>query len=262
MKKYLRVYKRILIFNLSMLLSYRANFINSVISSIAWGIFSILSIVLLTSKTPFVFGWKREELFILTGCYGIIVGFFNMLFSSNFERFSRIINRGELDLVLTKPMDPQFLLSVWILNYTSILRIILGILFVFYIAQENGVLISAIQVLVFIISSVFGLLVLYSIWFLVMSITIWFSRLSNLTDFMHSFMGYAGRPPEMFKEFSVYVFVFLLPLTFAVAMPTKFFLSKIAWQDLWPMPAFSIGIFYASRLFWRFALRFYTSAGG
>lgn len=262
MEKYFRVYKRLLLFNLSMLFAYRANFVNSVLSSLAWGIFSVLSIILLTSKTSIVFGWKREELYILAGCFSIAWGIFITLFSRNFDRFPRIINRGELDLILTKPMDSQFLLSFWIINYTSILRIIIGIIFVFYIAQKTGINIDFQQILGFCLLTIFGLSLLYSIWFLITGITIWFSRLSNITELLYSITSISGRPPEMFKEFSQYVFLFLFPLTLVVATPTRYLLGKGSFENITLLLLISVFFLVASRLFWKFALRFYTSAGG
>lgn len=262
MKRYLRIYKRFLIFNFLFLFTYRANFINSVISSVAWGIFSILTVVLLTSKTPDVFGWTREELLILTGCYGVIIGFFHMFFSRNFDRFARIINRGELDLVLTKPLDSQFLLSTFIVNYTSLLRVLIGIIFVLYMVQKSGAQINALQISGFVLISFFSITLLYSIWFIVITFTVWFNRLFNLADLMFTISSVTGKPAEMYRVFSEYLFLFLLPLIVIVVTPARFLIRKMTFEEMVILMIFSLSIFYISRIFWKFALRFYTSAGG
>ena len=57
---------------------------------------------------------------------GIVVGIFHMFFSINMRRLSRIIRWGELDLILTKPLDSQFAVSFWLIDYTMILRIIMA----------------------------------------------------------------------------------------------------------------------------------------
>lgn len=262
MLKHLKIYKILLNLNFSTLTAYRANFTNSLIASVGWGIFSVLSMLLVTSKTPIVFGWKREELLILVGAYSIVVGIFHMVFSRNFDRFSRIINRGELDVILTKPLDSQFLLSLWIFNYASFIRIIMGIIFTLYMVQKIGISIGFLEMMGFFLLGFIGLVLLYSLWFLAIATTIWFSRLSNLTELMNTITGISRQPPEMFKEFSSYVFIFLLPLTLIVVAPTRFLLQKATWQEVLLLFLFSVIFFCLSRKFWKFALRFYTSAGG
>src|SRR3989344_7547774 len=109
MKRYFRIYKQLCIISLSELLAYRGNFLNSLISSLVWGAFSIVSILLLTAKTKSVFGWTREEIILLTCSYSMLIGIFHLVFSRNFEYFSRIMDLGQLDTFLLKPLDSQFL---------------------------------------------------------------------------------------------------------------------------------------------------------
>jgi ABC-type uncharacterized transport system permease subunit len=55
-------------------MAYRANFINSVISSLGWGIFSVIFMLLLTNKTSSIYQWSRDEILLLTGFYNILGG--------------------------------------------------------------------------------------------------------------------------------------------------------------------------------------------
>ena len=76
MKRYLKIYLSLLRINLIALFSYRANFINSTISSFIWGLFSVISILLLTSRTNSFFGWTRSEIIILAAVYSFLIGIF------------------------------------------------------------------------------------------------------------------------------------------------------------------------------------------
>src|SRR3989344_7678647 len=138
MNHYLHIYKTLLKINLVALLTYRGNFVSSVFSSILWATFGLFLISLLTLRVPMVYGWNREELFMLMLGYNIIVGVFHSLFSRNFERFSQIIHYGELDTLLLKPIDSQFLLSFWLFNYASLSRIVIGIVgFTLFFVKRN-----------------------------------------------------------------------------------------------------------------------------
>ena len=260
MNRYFRIYRILWRMSLETLLIYRANFINSSISSFAWGIFSYISIFLLTSKTSVVFGWTRGELILLTCGYGIMIGIFHTLFSRNFERMAEIIDFAQLDSILIKPIDSQFFLTMRWINYASIIRIVFGVGFLFYFLHSFAIRITIISVLVFFIFLFLGVLLLYSLWFGVATLLLWFPRLSNLMELMYTVAGLTRYPGEMYKNASEYLFLFLLPLTLIVSTPVKFLVWRASGMDLMFLIFFAVMLFLASRKFWVFALRFYTSA--
>lgn len=259
MKRYISIYKTLLRLNFSALVSYRANFINSVVSTLAWAVFSLFTVTLLTTNTRYVYGWTREELLILVGAYNIFVGMFHMFFSRNFERFSTIMHFGQFDSLLTKPADTQFLLCLWLINYTSIFRVLFGVLFTFHMLQVIHISFSFLSVIEFVLFGICGLSILYSMWFIAGTLIIWFTRLSNIIELLYSVTGMARYPKEMFQNIGGAA-VFLLPLILIITTPTKALLQKTSGQDVTLLIVFSILFFILSRKFFLFALRFYTSA--
>lgn len=260
MKRYIKIYSTLLRLNFISLVTYRGNLINSMIASLVWGFFSLYSIVLLTSKTQAVFGWKREELLLLNGLYGIIVGTFHMFFSFNMQRFSRIVHYGDLDMILTKPVDSQFLVSLWQISYATIFRILLAVGYSWYLMKMLHLVLHWSQIIGFILFAFVGLMTLYSVWFTVITLTIWFTNLSNLTDFMFTLTGLARYPQELSSQFVSYIFFIVLPLTVIVTTPAKILLSKLQVSDGFFVVLLSMFIFVISRRFWKFALRYYGSA--
>ncbi len=260
MLRYLKLYKTLIIMNFSLLSAYRANFINSAVSSITWGLFSFLTIFLLTSKTNSLYGWSRDELLVLTGLYNIMIGLFHMLFSRNFGRFSRIVHLGDLDTILVKPIDSQYLLSFWMINYTSIFRVIVGTIFTFYMLNKVGTALSMANIIFGFVFFICSITTLYSIWYMVLTLIIWFTKLDNLLEILFDINGISRFPQEMFKGISEYLFLFLLPLTLIIVTPAQILLSKINYLNIVLLLTFAVALLTASRIFWRFALRYYTSA--
>ncbi len=260
MKRYISIYKAFAKMSLETLFAYRANFINSSISSVAWAIFSFVSIFLLTSKTSSIYGWKREEIILLTCGYQITIGIFHTLFTANFGRMAEIIEHAQLDGFLLKPIDSQFIMSMRWVNYTSIFRIFIGIIFLIYILQNFSIGLDPFTIGIFFLLLLVGLLLLYSIWFTVATMLIWFPRLSNIIDLMFSVSGMTRYPGELYKHASEYLFLFLLPITLVVATPVKFLFRRTTVFDILELFIFTLIFFVFSRKFWKFALRFYTSA--
>lgn len=261
MNRYLRIYRKLLSLNLSALMAYRANFVNSLISSIAWAAFSIFSMILLTSRTPSAYGWTRNEIILLTGSYNIIVGIFHMIFSRNFQRFSNIVHFGHLDALLTKPVDSQFLLSFWLFNYTSGIRVVMGIVINAIMLSIMGIHVQLSDILLFSLFTVMGIVLLYSIWFTVITFTIWFTRLSNLVDLLYSINGVTRFPPKMVSNLRSAFSYVLIPLTFVVAPQTRFLIQRTMTMDIFILLIMAVTTLMLSRTFFRFALRYYASGG-
>ncbi len=260
MRHYIHVYKRLMQLNFSALVAFRGNFINNLISSFIWAIFSLSTIYLLTLRVTSIFGWRREDILLFTGLYGVVIGFFHTIFSRNFSRFSRVIHHGELDILLLKPIDTQFLMSFWIINYTSLSRIPIGVLFVGYLLVSYHIPVAPFQILSSIFLVSLSIVLLYAIWYIVMTLTIWFTNLSNLVEILFQMTSIARYPQEVFRELSAYLFWFIMPLTFVISTPAKVLLQRANAYDLIGLFIFSITLLFLSRKFWKFALRFYTSA--
>lgn len=259
MRYYFSVYKTILKLNFSQLLVYRANFYNALVSGVGYTILSFLIIVLLTSKTPIVFGWKREELLFLMGIYNILVGgIFHICFSKNFNFFAQTIDLGKLDPILLKPINDRFLMSCMRVNFVNVIRIFIGLAVVIYIVFAFNIKIKLYQYVLFLSLSFFSLLLLYSIWFTVMTLTIWNTRLSNLVNLLYQLNDFSKFPPQVFYAKN-YLF-FIIPYTFIIAAPTKVLLQKVNSYDIVGLIFLSLVFYLLSVSFWNFALKFYTSA--
>ena len=261
MKHYFKVYKTLLKLNLSELFAYRAGFVNSIISSSLWGGFQIVWVTLLTARIDSFYGWTKDELILITVNYVfIIMGIFHLVFSRNFDRFSRIIDKAELDLILVKPLDSQFLLSFWYFNYASLFRLIIGVPIVIYLIIKIGISISLINVISYLVLIVFSIILMYSVWLSFSTLMIWFPRLSNITALLYNINGISRFPPDMIYELKSFILFFLVPFTLLSAIPTKALVKNIFSGDTGLLIFLSVFLFYISKKFWKFALRYYTSA--
>ncbi len=262
MKKYLKLYWLLIKLNFSSLTAFRSNFISSAFSSLLYAVFQIVTILILTTNVKTAFGWSREEMIILVSSFNIFIGIFHMLFSPNFERFSEIINLGQLDTILMKPINSQFLVSMWLVNLASLLRVLFGCLFISYFIISSHIIVNFLSVLGYLLILPFSLVLLYSVWFIAMTLIIWFTRLSNLVELMFTLNGFSRYPKEMFQNASLVVFYLVFPLVIIVSTPTRVLLHKFSLSEVLILLAITAIFFYISKMFWKFALRFYTSAGG
>ena len=246
--------------NFAYLLAYRANFITHLISAFSWGAFQIVWIVLLTGKRGVVFGWTQKDMILLTLGFFMVIGIFHFLFSSNFYLFSRVIDRGEFDAILLKPIDSQFHSTMRVVNYANFVRACVGLILIIGWLVMNHYTVTFIQIVLFSFYIVVGIITTYSIWLLFMTTLIWYPSLNNMVEFLFTLNGFMKYPGEMIRFSGTIVLYLLLPLVLAVSTPVKILVRKNSLEDMIVLSLIAICLFIISRLFWKYALKSYTSA--
>lgn len=260
MKRYFGIYKGLLKINLVAITTYRANFINSTVSAMVWAGFILVQMIIIFNRTNSIFGWNKNELILLTVIYGIIVGIFHLIFARSFERFSRLMAWSNFDSVLLKPVDSQFSLSFWEINYAAISRLIVGVILLLYLILNPSFALHLINLLFFFILIIFGVLVLYSIWVIGATFIIFVPQLTNILELLYSVNGFTRFPPQMYKIISPFLFFAALPIVYVASSPLKVLIGKADFVDIYSLIILSILSLTVSRLFWIFGLRHYTSA--
>ncbi len=216
----------------------------------------------MTAKVRTVYGWNKDELFALTGYFIFVIGLFYMLFGKSFKRFSSILDTQSLDSLLLKPIDSQFLISFWHINFAAVLRAAFGLIFFVYIATKLEVHISIILIVKLIIFSFLGLSVLYSLWFIFLLTSFWFAKAIDIREFLLTINSLVRFPPEVYYNLPVFLSLIVLPLSFVIGSPTKILLEKSSPQEIILLFSTAIILLFFSRFFWRFSLRYYTSTNG
>ena len=163
--------------------------------------------------------------------------------------------------MLIKPIDTQWLLSVSQINFASITRVIAAIIFIIYLQQQMSFSIDPLSVLLTGIGILIGLLTVYSIWYIVVTLTIWSNDLSNLVEVLYSLTSIGRYPTNMVRDALGYAFVLVLPLSLVAVIPTKMLLHTVTIYDGISLLLSAIVLFLFSRLFWFRSLRMYAGMG-
>lgn len=167
MKRYIRIYLCLLKLSLSQLFAFRATFFNNVISSSLWSVFPLITTALLTTKSKQFYSWSSDDLYMLTAYFTFFFGLYNTIFSRSFKRFATLSQFGQLDPILLKPVDSQFMISFWNTNFANLTRCLFGAVFLWIVCSQQHVILTPALWLVMILVTFAGLLCVYSVWFCV-----------------------------------------------------------------------------------------------
>ncbi|MDB9528386.1 ABC transporter permease [Oscillatoria sp. CS-180] len=239
-------------------LEYRLNFLVAALSSLG-GLLGSLFGLFLFYRTGYQFpGWTWEEALIVLGIFTLLQGFSATFLAPNLNKIVRQVEEGTLDFVLLKPISSQFWLSTRTLSPWGLPDLLFGLIIVTYAGVRLGL--SPIAYVVALPPLFFGFLSLYSLWFMLGATSIWFVKIYNVTEVLRGLLE-AGRFPIVAYPVAYRVFLtFIIPVAFLTTIPAQALLGRIEWAWVMGSVLLAIALLQASRWFWRFALRFYTSA--
>ena len=107
---------------------YRANFIALGVVGIVETIVTVLPMVLLFGFTDALDGWTRGEAIALVGLYRIAVSLYELVAGNGVMRLSNDVNTGDLDLLLIRPVNAQFLVTFRYVSLFQIVNVLIGML--------------------------------------------------------------------------------------------------------------------------------------
>ena len=258
MKRYIKVLKLFWSTAIAAELEYRLNFLIASLSSLGNLTGSLFGLFLFY-RTGYTFqGWSWEEALVILGIFTLLQGVSATFLVPNLNRIVGHVQQGTLDFVLLKPISSQFWLSSRSISPWGMPDLIFGIVLIAYAGSKlglalNNYLISAIPIL-------FGIMSLYSLWFMLGATSIWFVKIYNVTEVLRGLLEAGRFPMVAYPAAYRFFFTFIVPVAFLTTVPAEAMLgrSQVVW--LVGSGALALGLLLASGIFWRFALRFYTSA--
>lgn len=261
MKRYLKFYGAIFKISLNNFFAFRLDaFINTFFSSGIWTFFNVFSMYLVTLRIHSAFGWTTGELLLISCIYNIIIGVFSFFFSEGFSKFSELIDKGKFDLFLLRPIDSQFYVSLHTAYINSLIRTVLGSAIAALIIHIYKIPVAPQGVLLFIVGCTLSILLLYSLLFILNTFVIWAPKLDNIKELFYTLRSLGRYPRETFRQLHEVIFVLVSPFVIVMSAPARLLLGKASLYDFMELFVLSVSVFIVSRLFWKFALRYYSSA--
>jgi ABC-2 type transport system permease protein len=239
-------------------MEYRVNFLIATLSSLGNLAGSLFGLFLFY-RTGYTFtGWSWSAALLVLGIFTLLQGFAATFLAPNLNRIVRHVQEGTLDFVLLKPIRSQFWLSTHTLSPWGLPDLVFGSIVIGYAGTNlglgiNNYLMSAVPLL-------FGFVILYSLWFILGATSIWFVKIYNATEVLRGLLEAGRYPMVAYPTAYRFFFTFVVPVAFLTTIPAEAMLGR--GEVNWSIGAgvLAVLLFWMSNAFWRFALRFYTSA--
>ena len=237
---------------------YRLNFAIAALSSLG-GLAGSLFGLFLFYRTGYTFeGWSWEEALLVLGLFTLLQGFSSTFLAPNLNQIVKQVQEGTLDFVLLKPINSQFWLSTRTVSPWGLPDVFFGSVIIVYAGSQLGL--ALINYLLGLVPLAFGLISLYSLWFMLGATSIWFVKIYNVTEVLRGLLEAGRFPMVAYPAAYRFFFTFIIPVAFLTTIPAEALLRETEAGWIIGAAALAIALLLVSRYFWRFALRFYTSA--
>lgn len=230
-------------------MTFRGNFVLDTISSISWVLMNLGFYILIYKYTPSLgvgTGWGKYEFFLFLGTGLLINSLVHAFFMTNADEFGELIRTGRLDFALLKPVDTQFLVSLQRVEWSSLGNLFFGLGLIGYALFQVRYVPGAVEVILYPIYVVCGVVMLYSLMFTLAATSVWLGRNQTLYDFwfyitnfsrypMEIYRGWFGTPLRLF-------FSFVIPVLVVVNVPARLLVRPLNPRTPadWFLPVFAL----------------------
>lgn len=238
---------------------YRTNFITSVMVDMIWiGIeLSLFSVIY--ANVPTLAGWTQVQVYFFLGIFFSSDALFTMLFQRNFWNFSDLVNKGELDILLTKPVSPLYLALTRWLSITASFNFFLGLGITIRYSGPAG-FVGGWHWLALIFWLGVGLTTAVVVRFAFSVWVFWTERSWAISRLYYQFFAFATKPDALYPRVIRYMILTALPFAFIGSVPARALLKGLEFWE-YGLIAVVLGTFVVLDTFlWRAGLRRYQSA--
>ncbi len=259
LKKYFSLY--VAMFKASFIadLEYRANFFTRILTDIFWYAAQILTFEVIYQHTNKIGDWGLKEMRVFLGLLFVIDAIYMIIIHENLENLSEKVRKGDLDLLLAKPVNSQFMITLQKANTAILGNFIIGSSWLIY-ALSGLEDFNYLRLLWLIILVPCSLAVIYTMRFMFSATAVIFTRSENLQFLWWQVYRLGMRPDSMYFPWLKFILLTIIPVGVIVSIPARALLNPPDLRYLlWPIVLAPI-LIYLSNRFWKFALKFYSSA--
>lgn len=258
MSRYFKIWKRFTILAFSNTLSNSIDALGYFLGKIVRYVFFIVLIYSIFHFSNSLGGYgKYSVLFIFSTFH--LVDISTQLFFRGLYDLPEIVQKGQIDFALVKPMNPLFFA---LFRYADILDAlfmipIFGVLF--YSIAKISIPITFEHVVVYIVLLFFGILIATSFHILAAALTLIFSENRGIIWLYRESLTFSRFPQEIFHNGISLLFTYVMPVFIMVSYPARAFLGTLTTSRVVIGMVYSILFTLMSFLIWKLSLKKYTS---
>jgi len=258
--RYSRLFGYFVAFAFSRSFEFRFDFYIRIVMDVVFYAVNFTFFRILFLHTPNLGGWNEPQLMIFVSAYCINDAINMTLFSNNMWQLPLLVNRGDLDYYLVRPVSSLFFVSLRDFAANSFVNLLITFGLFGWAVHRYPEPLSIGKIALFFALLLNGNLIFYCL-NVIFNLAVFFTHSSDGFGPLVWSMGKFGeRPDQIYTGWLRRVITFILPFCLISSFPTRMLVDPFNWRILVHALGVSIGLFCFLLFLWNRSLRAYSSA--
>jgi ABC-2 type transport system permease protein len=256
--RYLRLYLYFLRFSFSRALEFRVDFFFRIIMDSVYYLVNLGVYKVLFLATPVLAGWTEDQARVFVASYLLIDALHMTFFSSNMWWLPFLINRGDVDYYLVRPVNPLFFLSLREFAANSMINLFMAVGIFIWALSELQTPFTALGLAGYVLLILNGFVLHYVLQMLFIIPAFWVEGGKGFNDFFISMNIVVERPDRIFRGALRLLLTTALPFALIASFPARVFFGEP--ELLLHLFVVTAGAWAVMLWLWQRGLRAYASA--
>jgi ABC-2 type transport system permease protein len=258
-KRIFNIWKMQLWQGLMQRMTFRLNFVLMCVGVLLHMVVYVALISVIFQFVNNISGWSYFEALLVAGSYMMIEGLMWAIFSF-FNGLKNHIRMGTLDYILVKPIDTQFMVSIYRGDPEDWTRVVTGFIVLYYSISHLPAILMY-NLFFYVLMLLFALVIAYSFNLIVKSLSFWFVDAGATFTMTENIFRCSQYPIDIFYHRLIrLLFISVIPIAFLATFPAKILLRGFDPVIFFSAIIIAVIFFVLSRIFWLYALKHYSGA--
>jgi ABC-2 type transport system permease protein len=240
---------------------FKGNFLLWICVEVLWFALQISFISVLYLHTDHIGSWTKWQVVLLVGASHFIQQIYQAFFLINCTNLSELVRTGKLDFLLLLPINTRFVVSLRQVDLGAFVNVTFAVSVMVFACRQLHLVPGALQIFGFLCLCVLGVVIHYSLMFLLSTISFWTVRAQGIVWGYYNLFNIARMPDEAFSGIFKAVFTFAIPMLLVSNVPARVLVKPMSSLNGALLLLLMSGVcFVVSEWGWRASLRHYTSA--
>ena len=258
--RYVRLFGYFVAFSFSRSFEFRFDFYIRILMDVVYYAVSISFFRILFLHTPSLGGWNEPEMMIFVAGYCMVDAITMTLFANNMWQLPTLVNRGDLDYYLIRPVSSLFFVSLRDFAANSFLNLLITFGILGWAIHHYPAPIPPMKLLLFLALIFNGSLIFYALHMLGNLLPFFTASPHGFGHLVWGLNRFSERPDRLYRGWVRRVLLFVLPVSLIASFPTRLVIEEFDYRILLHTLAVSVALFGFLVWAWGKALRHYSSA--
>ncbi len=260
MLRYISLYFSFVRFSLGKAMEFRLDFFFRIFMDLAYYAVNIAFFKVIYLHTELLGGWSEAQMMVFVGCF-LVVDALNMtVFANNLWWFPILINRGDLDYYLIRPVSSLFMLSLRDFAGNSLVNLVMAAAILAWAIAGLPEPVSFLHIVTLLLLLIEGCFLYYMVHLLTLIPAFWMQSTRGPDQLFFNMIQFMERPHTIFSGWIRKILLTVLPFGVMASLPAEYLLGEHSVYLIVHISLVCLAFFLLLLFFWKYALASYSSA--